>query len=307
MSKSPFPIDQALTAIVVAYKNANYIADMVAPRVRVNKQEFKYSKYSDDKFFNVPDTLVGRRSRPNELTLDASESVSATRDYALDNPIPMADVENSDERFDPIGDGAALLAESIALDREQRVATKVFASGSYNALLRATLAGASQWSDITSTPIPVINDALDQPLMRPNTLVFGQAGWTKFRSHPQIVEAVLGTAAKQGNVTRQAVAELFEVDEVIVGGARANSAKPGQTPSLVRLWGKHMAMIYRSPVQTKDTADFIKTFQFGDKVAGQWEDKDIGMRGGIRVRTGESVVEEIVASQAGYFFQNIVA
>jgi len=68
-----------------------------------------------------------------------------------------------------------------------------------------------------------------------------------------------------------------------------------------------MAMIYRSPVQTKDTADFIKTFQFGDKVAGQWEDKDIGMRGGIRVRTGESVVEEIVASQAGYLFQNIVA
>lgn len=307
MAKSPFPIDPALTAIVVAYKNANYIADQVAPRVRVDKQEFKYSRFSDDKFFNIPDTSVGRRSRPNELTLDGQEATGATRDFGLDAPVPRADVDNADERFDPLGDNAALLAESIALDREQRTANKVFNSASYPAALRATLAGASQWSDPSSSPISVISDALDQPLMRPNILTFGQAGWTKFRSHPEIVEAVLGTAAKKGMVTRQAVAELFEVDEVIVGAARANSAKPGQAPSLVRLWGKHMAMTYRSPVMTRDTADFIKTFQWGDKVAGQWEDKDIGLRGGIRVRAGESVVEEVVANQAGYFFQNIVA
>lgn len=307
MARSPFPIDQALTAIVVAYKNANYIADQVAPRVRVDKQEFKYSRYSDDKFFNIPDTLVGRRSQPNEITLDATEQVSATRDYALDNPVPMADVDNSDERFDPVGDGAALLAECVALDREARCANKVFNSASYVASLRATLAGASQWSDPSSTPISVISQALDQPLMRPNKLVFGQAAWTVFRAHPEIVEAVLGTAAKKGMVTRQAVAELFEVDEVIVGSARSNSAKPGQAPSLVRLWGKHMAAIYTSPVMTRDTPDFIKTFQWGDKVAGQWEDKNIGMRGGIRIRAGESVIEEVVANQAGYLFQNVVA
>lgn len=307
MAKSPFPIDQALTAIVVAYKNTNYIADQIAPRVRVDKQEFKYSRYSDDRWFNIPDTLVGRRSRPNEITLDATEAVSSTRDYGLDNPVPMADVNNADERFDPLGDGAALLAECIALDREQRVANRVFGSTSYAAALRSTLSGTSQWSDPTSSPITAINDALDLPLMRPNTMTFGQAAWTRFRAHPEIVEAVLGTAAKKGNVSREAVAELFEVDEVLVGSARANSAKPGQTPSLVRLWGKHLALTYRAPVQTRDTADFIKTFQWGDRVAGQWEDKDIGLRGGIRVRAGESVVEEVVANQAGYLFQNVVA
>jgi len=308
MSKSAYPIDPALTAIAIAYKNAAYIADVVLPRIRVEKQEFKFLSYSSDQFFNIPDTKVGRRSKPNEVNLEASEIADFCEDYGLDGGVPHSDVENADARYDPLGNEVMFIQELIALDREARAAGLIFANGTYDAALRQTLAGASQFSDVTSKPISVINEALDLPLVRPNQMVFGQQGWTKFRSHPEIVEACLGTGAKAGSVTRQAVAELFEVDEVIVGAARANSVKRGQAPALTRLWGKHLALIHKAPVpDAKGAVTFGGTFQWGDRIAGQWEDKNLGLRGGTACRTGESVRERIIANQAGYFFQNAFA
>ena len=305
---SPYPIDPALTAIAVAYRNQDYIADFVLPRIRVSKQQFKFMSYATDTMFNVPDTRVGRRSKPNEVTMDGTEITDSTEDQALDGGVPVADMENADERYDPLGKEVMLIQELLALAREKRVATIVFTAATYPSGLKTTLSGSSQWSDTTSPIITTINDALDLPLMRPNKLVFGQQVWTKVRSHPQIVEAALGTAAKQGIVSRQAVADLFEVKEVIVGSARGNAAKRGQAANLTRLWGKHMAAIYEAPVpDAKDVVTFGGTFQWGDRIASQWEDKNMGMRGGTAVRTGESVKERIIADQCAYFFENAIA
>jgi len=154
-----------------------------------------------------------------------------------------------------------------------------------------------------------INTGLDAPLMRPNQIVFGQQTWTTVRSHPKMVQAVKGTAQTGGMASRQQVAELFEVDEIVVGSSRANTAARGQAMSLARLWGKHCSLLYKAPVElleAGDTPTFGSTFQWGDRVAGQWEDRNMGMRGGMACRVGESVKEVVVASQAGYFFQNAV-
>ncbi|ARR52037.1 capsid protein [Rhizorhabdus wittichii DC-6] len=308
MSLSPFPIDPALSAIAVAYKNADYIADLVLPRIRVNKQEFKFMQYASDTFFNIPDTRVGRKSKPNEVDLKGEEVTDSTDDNGLDGGVPIADMENADERYDPLGLEIMLLQELIALAREKRAADRIFTAANYPSGLKQTLSGTSQFSHTSSTPIQTINDALDLPLMRPNQLVFGQAVWTKFRSHPQIVEACLGTAAKQGNVSRQQVAELFEVKEVLVGSARGNASKKGQTPSMTRLWGKQLAMLYKAPVpEAKDVVTFGGTFQWGDRIAGQWEDRNMGLRGGIAVRTGESVKERVIAQDAAYLFDAAIA
>lgn len=308
MARSPYPIDPALTAIAVAYKNANYIADVVAPRIPVEKQNFTFMQYAADTMFNVPDTRTGRKSKPNEVNLEGVEIADFCEDYALDGGVPNADVDNADPRYDPLGNETMFLQELIQLDRERRVAAIVTSLGTYDPGLRVTLAGAAQFSDVNSDPIGVISDALDQPLVRPTQMVFGQPGWTKFRTHPKIVEAVLGTGAKSGNVTRQAVAELFEVEEVVVGSARANSAKRGQAPQLTRLWGKDLALLHKAPVpQAKGAMTFMGSFQWGDRVAGQWEDKNMGMRGGTVVRTGESLRERVIAAQAGYLFKNAFA
>lgn len=308
MALSPYPIDPALTAIAIAYKNAGYIADIVLPRIRVGKQNFKFLQYAAETQFTAPDSLVGRRSRPNQVELKADEVSDNTEDHALDGGVPRADIDNADARYDPLGDEVAFIMELLALRREMRAAAIVFASATYDVGLKTTLAGANQFSDPSSDAITVVNKALDLPLMRPNQMVFGQSGWTTFRSRPDIVEAVLGTGAKKGSVTKEAVAELFEVNEVIVGQARGNTAKKGQAASLSRLWGNHLALTYKAPVpQAKGAVTFGGTFQWGEAEASQWEDKNMGMRGGVACRAGESVKERVIASQAGYFFENAFA
>jgi hypothetical protein len=309
MAKSAYPIDPALTAIAIAYKNANYIADQVLPRIMVAKQEFTFLKYATEQNFNIPETRVGRRSKPNEVSLTAEEVTDSTNDEALDGGVPNSDIDNADARYDPLGIEVAFLQELIALAREARAAGLVFDVDTYAAGLKATLAGDTQFNDVDNkTVIATINAALDAPLVRPNQMVFGQYGWTQFRQLPEIVEACLGTGATRGNATREQVAALFEVDEVLVGAARANSAKRGQAANLTRLWGKHLALTHKAPVpDAKGAVTFGGTFQFGGRVAGQWEDKNIGMRGGVAVRTGESVKERVIASQAGYFFEDAFA
>lgn len=323
MSQAPFTIQQRLMAITLAYRNQAFIADLVMPRVPVDSSAFKWSKFTLADGFTIPDTRVGRKSAPNEIDWSATEQTDSTVDYGLDDRIPQSDILNAQAAqriqgvlpIDPEARSTELLTDLVALDRENRVATSLFTLGTYPAAQRTTLAGTTQWSDFTnSDPVQAIIAGLDSCVIRPNVAVFGQATWSKLRTHPKLTAAIYpngGNATGGGAAaSRQAVADLFELEEVLVGSSWYNSAKPGQAASLTRLWGKHASFIYRAPqvVSPQGTVTFGFTAQFGERIAGTIaQDPSVGLRGGSRVRVGESLKEVIAANDAAYFFQNAVA
>lgn len=309
MGNAPFPIQPELTAIAIAYRNGRLIADDVLPRVPVGKQEFKYWLYSKAEAFTVPDTKVGRRSKPNQVEFSATEQTSATEDFGLDDPIPQNDIDNAPPNYNPLGRSTEQLTNLILLDREVRAANLVFTAATYPTGSKVTLSGTSQWSDYTnSNPIDAITAALDTCIMRPNIAVFGRSTFTKLSQHPRIVKAVLGNAGDSGIARRQDIAALLELDDVLVGEGWVNTAKKGQSPNLVRVWGKHAAFLFRDRnADTRSGTSFGYTVQFGGRVAGAIADPDIGLKGGQRVRAGESVKELITAADLGYFFENAVA
>ena len=299
-----------MAAIAIAYRNERYIASDVLPYKTVGRQEFKYLVYNKDERYTIPNTTVGRTGRPNTVEFGATEAVGSCIDRALDAPVPNADVENArGGDFDPQGHAAERVMDLIELDREKRVADAVFASATYPATQRVTLSGTSQWSDYTnSNPLDAILAALDTMLMRANRMVIGQAGWTKLRQHPKLAKAIHGNSGDVDVVTRQQVADLLELDEIIVGSAWANSAKPGQSSVMYRLWCKHCALLRDDPLANNDGGlTFGYTARWGDRFSGTIDDPDMGARGGVRVRSGESVQELITASDAGYYFENCVA
>lgn len=306
----PFPMSPQLTAIAIAYRNPDValIADMVLPRTPT-AAEFRYLKYNLADGFTVPDTKVGRKSAPNEVEFSATDVNDKVVDYGLDDLVPNEDISDDNSGVDPLGTATAYLMQLVQLAREQRVANLVFNGASFAAGNQATLSGTSQWSDeVNANPVAAIGDALDTPVMRPNIAVFGQASWTKTRRHPKIVQAIKGTAQGAGMVSRQEFADFFELQEVFVGSGFANSAKPGQTVSMARLWGKHAAFLYRdrsAGPQVGVTYGF--TAEAGTKVAGTIDEPRIGLHGSQRVRAGERVKEVVAAIDLGYFFQNAVA
>ncbi len=306
---APFPITPELTAIAIAYENRRMIADLVMPRVAVGKQEFKYWLQDLSEGFTVPDTKVGRKSQPNEVEFSATEQTSATEDYALDDPIPMSDILNAPDNYDPVSRAVEGIANLLALGREVRVASMVFDAANYATANKTTLSGTSQWSDFdNSDPAVAILESFDTMVMRPTEGVIGRAVATKLATHPKIVKAYHGNAGDSGVVPMGFLADLLELDALHVGEAFINTAKKGQSPVLASAWGKHASFYHKDPMaDTQRGTTFGYTAEFGGRIAGQEDDSSIGMRGGIRVRAGESVKELITANDLGYMFVNAVA
>jgi hypothetical protein len=309
MSQTPFPVQPELTAVAIAVKNAKGIADAVSPRVPVGTKSFKYTKFTESEEFTLPETRVGRKSKPNEVEFTGTETTESCEDYGLDDPIPQDDIDQAAPNHNPVSRAVEGVTNLILLDREKRVADAVFALGSYASTHRTTLSGTGQWSDFTnSNPITDILNGLDVPIMRPNIGVIGRAAFTKLAQHPKVVKAMHGNDGGEGVVTRQYLAQLFELDEVLVGEGWINTAKRGQTPTYVRVWGKHMALLRRDANPAiHGNLSFCWTAQFGTRLAGAKPDTDIGVRGGQRVRAWESVKEVLPSNTLGYFIQNAVA
>ena len=305
---APFRVDPVLTGISIAYTNENMIADHVLPRVPVAKQAFEWRKYDIRDGFTIPDTHVGRTSRPIQVEFGFEVETDSTVNYAIEDPIPNDDILNAPKGFNPTMYASEQLSKLLVLSRESRVAQLVFNPASYASQNVTTLTGNVQWSDPASSPVPVILDALDKVVMRPNIGILGRAVWTKLRQHPKIVSAILANPGESGVVALNAVADLLELDAIFVGEAWLNTVNRGQDPQLARAWGKHAAFIYRDSLATASTGmTFGFTAQWGQRVAGLIDDPNIGMRGGQVVRVGESVKELICAKDVGYFFQNAVA
>ena len=129
-----------------------------------------------------------------------------------------------------------------------------------------------------------------------------------FRS-PSATGNTLTVNGQGAPASLQALADLFELDQIFVGESFINTAKEGQTASLSRCWGKHMAFLHQNPIATVrgESITFGFTAEYGNRVSGSIPEPKVGLRGAQRVRVGESLKELIIAPDVGYFFQNIVA
>ncbi len=310
-----FPINPELTAIAIGYRNrdVDLIADRVLPRVPTALR-FAYTVYHLADAFTVPSTLVGRRSEPTMVEFGGTLTQAECVDYGLDDLVPNHEIEAYEAMGaalaqSPLARSTQLLAGLVMLDREIRVRDLVFNAASYAAGHTVTLSGTSQWSDFAnSNPLDAILQACDIPLVRPNTIVLGQRTWTRMRQHPRLIQAANASAHTGGAITRAQLAELIEVPNVIVGSGWLNTARRGQTPNMVRVWGNHAALLHVSEdAAATNQPTFGFTAQFGSRIAGEMDSPVTGLRGGVRLRVGESVREVISAPGAGYYFANAVA
>lgn len=307
---APFPVNPAvISAVAISYKNTKLIADDVLPRIPVGTKEFKYSKMDLAGGFTVPDTKVGRKSRPNRVEANGDLLPATCEDYGLDDIVPVSDVRCAAPGTDPLAIASEFVRGLVALDREIRVAGIAFNPATYPAANKATLSGTSQWSDFAnSDPVTAILLALDTIIMRPNVMTIGRAAFTRLAMHPKVCKAVFGNNTDAGVVTREQIARLLELDEVLVGEGFVNTAKRGQSASLQRVWGKHAAFHYRErPQMTSQATTFGFTAEFGDPVAWAKWNSEFGLEGGYEVRSGEMLKEVVCAADLGYFFQNVVA
>lgn len=315
----PLPTNTTLTAIAIGYRNhaVEMIHSKALPPVPVLSERFTWLEYPIAQSFTVPEMQVGRKGRVNEVEFSAVEHESNTKDYGLDDVIPISDLNEAQvardakrSTYNPESAAVEGLTNLIMLGREIRAAKLIQDKSNFADDRRKTLTAAQKFSKFdTSDPFPILNEAMGKLLVyRANTIVMGQNVWETVKRHPKLIKAVKGGMTEDGAISRQQFAELMEIDpkSLLIGVSVVNASAKGQPINLVNVWGNSIQMLYVDP--TKNAAnDNVLTWGFtaelGSRMAGSIPAPEVGLEGGHRIRVGEKVREVVCAKDLGYMIE----
>ena len=303
-------VDQFLTNMSVKYMNEELIADKVLPIVSVNKRSNKYPVYRKRDGFRLVDASIGPKSQANEMDWEVGSDNYSVNDYALADYVPLEDIDNADVPLMPRADTNDIINEWLRLGREVRVAKLIFNGGTYPDGNKKDLSAATQWGADGDNPIDDVQTAVERCFMRANKLVFGHEAWIKFRALPEVLDAVKSSSRMQDNpgglATRMEIAELFEVDEVLVGRAWVDNGKRGKAADFKRAWANHMAALHVRAGAGLRTVTFGKSFMEQTYMTQTMIDLKRGVKGAEYIKVGYNCDEKIVAADLGYFLENVV-
>jgi hypothetical protein len=312
---SDLHVDRPLSNFAVEYKNEGFIAPLVAPFVPVNNKSDSYVTFNKADKFSLPEDMRGPKDKANEITWGTGTSTYGCKDRALKDFLSDAMLANSDININPLEKTTGFLTDLLLLGFEYRVATLIFTAGNYSGSYKATLTGTDQWSDFAgSDPIGNIDTARAACFLEPNTLILGKEVYDKLKRHPQLLDHVKGgsTAANPATVSIDVMKEVFEVENILIGKAKYNSSKKGQTASYSRLWGKHAVLAYIDPNVTLDNVSAWKTFRWNQLTTGlgykvrRYRDEERG-GGGQVIEVEMSLDEKAVCTDVAYMIVDAIA
>lgn len=305
-----FTEDGSLTAISISYTNPDetMIADEVLPRANMSGRSYKWHEFDVAQNFTIPDTHVGRRGTPRQVEIEGTEKDGSVEGYAIDVPLDNVTIQEAERNgFNPRTQATEYATSIIMLDRELRVSNLITDADNYLAAQKLTLAGTDMFDHEDCDPLTILEDMLSTCLQRPNQITFGPRPWAAIRKNARIMKAIHGNLGDEGRATRNQIAELLEVERIIVGASRINIKRPGEAAVLANTWGNSVSAQYvNRAAASSGGLTFGFTAQFGNKKAGTLN-ADMGTAGGILVRASEEVKEHIVAPAAGFLLSNVTA
>lgn len=303
--------DVALTNVSIAYRNAAYVAPEIAPEVPVRKQSDRYFIHDPEGegFRPTPDARAPG-AEAGEVDFRLSHDSYYCDDHALSSAIPDEERENADPPLRPEIDRTEFLTDKILLNRERGLAQILRAPG---AIPGEDVTGdGTPWGDEGADPIADVERAraaiLRTVQQQPNVLVLPQDVYTELRHHPSVTERVKYT--NSGAVGTGALADLLDVERVLVARAVYNAANPGQAPDMQPVWGKDALLLHvPGRVSLKSVAPVL-TFAWSLAAGSSrgvsvqtWREE---RRKAAMIRVQKYYDQKIAAPGAAYLFRNAI-
>lgn len=307
----PYEVNPELTGISLAYRNTDYIADKVLPRVAVTQKAFQYHQYAEHAFLTVPETEIGRTGMPNKMSVQAKLEVSSLVSQSLEAEVPQEDVEEvqaSGADVDPIQDNTLLVTEGLTLAREIRCAKLLSDSTNYGKNV-ITLSGTDQLTNKTSSVIDLWKDVKKKLLMPATHAVVSDTYALYLQTHPEFIGMFKGdNTNNKGMVPLDFIAQQLGLKEILVGRAKVNAANEGQQANIVDVWGRDLIFFHQNPLaKPKHGMTFGFTAQKGQREVLTFFNGRAGSHGVNYIKTVEDVKELITASSCGCLVKDAFA
>lgn len=241
----------------------DFVAPQLFPRVMVGKQSNTYYVIDKGNWLRVENTRRSRKSSANAGEWQVSSDTYFAHNYAFRASIAKEDISNQDEALNLRQRSARYVTDMINRDREVRVANLVTSISNVGS--GASLSGSDKWSDGTSDPISDVNTAHafieNQTGLTANLMVMDKDTFRTLRYHPAVKDYFKHTG--QGPVPSNVIAELFEVERLLVARGVENVAAEGVSASLNNIWGNNavLARVEQGLSTQAQTAGMTFTWQ----------------------------------------------
>lgn len=167
----------------------------------------------------------------------------ATVEYGIEGGLDDNEVAHYASNLDHEATTAMWLRHRMLVQQERRVATEAFSTSRFSG---QTGAASVVWST-PATAVPT-DDVLTAKLdvvatygMWPDTMIINRIAWNHLRETDQIRSRVHGQGAgepdRARNISQAVVADILDLDEVIVAGGVEDSANANAAFSGAHIWG----------------------------------------------------------------------
>jgi len=257
-------VDRNLSNVAIGYRSDGFIADMIAPMVPVQKQSDRYVIFDRRDVLRVEDTRRAPGTEAFKVARSVSSGTYFAENYALKDSLTLEDRVNMDQiyRNQLMNGRTGFIVGKLQLDWENRVAGQVTSTTNVG-----SFAGVgSEWSAGNADVIGDINTGIDAAHdltgKRPNRMVLGLDAWRSARRSTDVRNILFGTNNGGGFAARAAFASLFEIDQMLVGGAFKDTANEAQAESLSKIWGDHVLLYYSPSAPTMEEPAFMYSFRW---------------------------------------------
>lgn len=299
-----------LTEIVQQYRPTGFVADIVAPRVKVAKELFQYWTY-DDGVFHRTDVNLKKADKTEAKTLDLNFTPveGRTEEYAAIVRISDRERENVDSQVRLEESKVNQAADALKLAREVRVA----------ALLQETTAGSLANGSAPSNNWNVDGATIEADLQTAALDVWNRIGYSPDTvvipyqvAHAVAVQADIREIIKYTVDGQKILSEglgilppqLYGLN-VVIPKVKATTSATGTVNDATEVWGDDVRVLYTGAGNTSWGNPIVcQTFVSRDYEVRQWRDESI--RCDV-YEVSEVVAEVVTASGAGYELQNLLS
>jgi len=268
-SRSDVHVNRPLTNISIAFLQSSeaFVAGRVFPNIPVSKKSDVYFTYERGEFNRdeMEERTPGTESAGGNYQIGTDTYFAKTRAYHKDIADEVRD--NADDPINLDREATEYVTHKGLIKRETTWAAAYFVAGdpgetwtfdidgdaSRSATVNPLDSGNNQvvfWDDAASTPIEDVRllkrFVLESTGFMPNTLTMGRPVFDALLDHPDIVGRLdRGQTSGPAKASKDSLAALFELEEILVMDAIQNTAVEGQAAVHEFIGGKNALLSYK--------------------------------------------------------------
>lgn len=296
-------IDPVLTTIARGFNNTVHVSSALFPVVIVSKEGGQILEFTKESF-KVYNTERAIRANSNRINpADKSTIDFVLTEHDLEYPI---DYREADEDIINLQQHATkVTTDGISLRLEKKASDLVQDLNSFPVGHKVTLGAGDKFTNETSNPIPIFEDAKEQIRSKiaayPNTALFGAKAFAAIKEHPKIIDRIAYTSAAV--VTVDLLKSLLDIPNIVVGSA----VYADDEGDFQDIWGDNVILAY-VPEKSQNIERSIYEPSFGYTL----RKKNMPMvdryeeSGKIEiVRTTDIFDVKILGAEAGYLIKSV--